>query len=72
MARETSCTYLFARHWVPDQREVYQLLEAAQGIQIRKFSQPILRKNQSREVRDTRREICLNIGNAVLREEESS
>lgn len=52
---ETPCTYLFVCDRVAHQRQIHQLLEAAQRVQIHQLRQPVLRKDQRSQVRDAGR-----------------
>lgn len=64
-----NCAYLFARDRIVLQREIHQLLEAAQRIQLGKLGDPVLGENECGEVRDARAQVGLDVRNAVLSEE---
>lgn len=65
-------TYLFACNRVPYQRQIHQVLEPRQRIQVGQLCDPVLVKDQCSKVGYARGEIGLNVGDAVLRKEEGS
>jgi hypothetical protein len=65
-------TYLFRRNRVAHQRQIHQRLESRQRVQICQLRNPVLGKNQRPQVRYTRREVRLDIRDAVLREEQGA
>jgi hypothetical protein len=67
-----SGTHLFACGWVSHQGQVNQVLESRQRIQVGELCDSVLRKDQCAQVRYARRKVWLNVGDAVLREEEGA
>jgi hypothetical protein len=63
-------THLFARNRVAYQREIDQLLEPCQWIQIGQLGDAVLGEHQCLQAGYARREIGLDIRNAVLGEEQ--
>jgi hypothetical protein len=48
------------------------VLESRQRIQVSELCDSVLRKDQCAQVRYARRKVWLNVGDAVLREEEGA
>ena len=61
-----SITDLFRCNRVPYQRQVRQLCETTQWIQIRELSDPILREDQGVDIGYGRRDVRLDIRDPVL------
>jgi hypothetical protein len=71
-AINSNCTHLFARHGVAHQRQVDQLLESRQRIEISQLGNAVLREDYCLQVGYAGREIGLDVRDSVLREEEGA
>jgi hypothetical protein len=64
------CTYLLGRHWVAERRQMHQLLESRERIEVGKLREPVLCEDEGLEVRYTCREVRLDVRYAVLAQEQ--
>lgn len=64
------CTHLFAGYWIANQRQEHQLLEPRQCVQVGQLCDPVLGENQRLQVWYAGREGRLDVGYAVLRQEQ--